>query len=268
MDLERVVNKHNLSEAELTAVIDRIKNPDLRPKSFEHRWATRHIKIGLMSDTHIGSNYEDIPTLRDLFKRFRKESIDALYVSGDITEGYNMRPGHSFECNLHGADAQIDGVVKSFPRGVPIYFITGDHDYSHFKRQGIDVGKHIEKERDDMTYLGPFDATINLSKNTNLMMTHPSKGTAYALSYHPQKMAEAFSGGEKPNILSIGHYHKIEQLFYRNIHIFQAGCIQNQTGWMKRMNLAAHKGGWVLDVYMKKDGTIDRLDSKLFPYYI
>jgi hypothetical protein len=43
-------------------------------------------------------------------------------------------------------------------------------------------------------------------------------------------MIEAMPGGEKPNILAVGHYHKMEQIFYRNIHAFQTGCFAAAVG--------------------------------------
>lgn len=258
----------NVSQDELNAVIDQIKNPSFAVSQHKHHWGKTHSKIGLCSDFHVGSKYTRYNVLDDIFNRFKKDGVDAIYVAGDITEGYNMRPGHSFECDMHGADAQIKGVIERVPDiGKPIYFITGDHDYSHYKRQGVDVGTHIAKGREDMNYLGMFDSDIELAKNTKLKLTHPAKGTAYALSYHPQKMMEAFSGGEKPNILAIGHYHKVEYLFYRNIHCFQTGCIQSQSSWMKRMNIAAMTGAWIADVFTKRNGEIDKLEMKLLPYY-
>jgi len=271
-NLEKKVLKEltdrNLSIGELNAIIDQLRNPDLEINNVKHYWGQKHCKIGLCSDIHIGSKYTDYITLDDIFKRFKKDNVNAVYMAGDITEGYNMRPGHTFECNLHGADAQIKGVIEKTPDiNKPIYFIAGDHDYSHYKRQGIDIGQHIQQGRKDMHYLGMFNADIMLSNKTKLRLAHPRKGTAYALSYHTQKMVEAFSGGEKPNILAIGHYHKIEYLFYRNIHCFQTGTIQSQTTWMKTMNLAAMKGAWIVDIYMKKNGTIDKLKMELLPYY-
>ena len=56
---------------------------------------------------------------------------------------------------------------------------------------------------------------------------------AYALSYKIQKMVEAMSGGEKPNILAVGHYHKLEMFPYRNVQCFQTGTFQAQTPWMR-----------------------------------
>jgi len=266
--LIKEVNNKKLSQVEINAIIDQIKNPSLEVNVHKHYWGQRHCKIALCSDTHIGSKYTNYSVLEDLFKRFKKDSVDAVYIAGDITEGYNMRPGHSFECDMHGADAQIKGVIDNIPDiNKPIYFITGDHDYSHYKRQGVDVGKHIAEGREDMHYLGMFDADIELTKNTKIKLVHPAKGTAYALSYHPQKMMEAFSGGEKPNLLAIGHYHKIEYLFYRNIHCFQTGAIQSQSDWMKRMNIAAMVGGWIVDIYTKRNGEIDKIEPKLLPYY-
>jgi len=84
------------------------------------------------------------------------------------------------------------------------------------------------------------------TKDITLRLMHPGKGTAYALSYQPQKWAESISGGDKPSIAALGHYHKIEQLFYRNIHIFQTGTFEEQTPFMQRRNIAAMLGGWIL----------------------
>jgi len=92
-----------------------------------------------------------------------------------------------------------------------------------------------------------YDHSSDMSKDSCILrLSHPGGGTAYALSYKPQKYAESLSGGEKPHIVGIGHYHKVEQLFYRNIHIFQVGCWEGQTPFMRRKNLAAMLGGWIL----------------------
>jgi len=92
-----------------------------------------------------------------------------------------------------------------------------------------------------------YDHTSDMSKDKAILrLWHPGGGTAYAISYHPQKWAESLSGGEKPHICGIGHYHKAEQLFYRNIHIFQTGTFEEQTPFMRRKKLAAMLGGWIL----------------------
>ena len=269
LKLESLLKKRRVTQEQLHAIIDQIKHPLMANKSrVQHFWSSRHVKVGLLGDTHIGSKSCDYAALRDMMKRFKAERVDAVYQVGDLTEGYNRRKGHSYGCDLHGADEQVRGVVDRMPYiGKPMFFIGGDHDGWHYDNAGVDVGKAVESKRDDMHYLGPFSGSVEFSKGTRIDLIHPDKGSAYALSYKPQKIAESISGGEKPNILAIGHYHKIEQLFYRNIHIFQCGTTQSQTDWMKRMNLSAHKAAWVLDVFMKKDGSIDQLKTTLLPYY-
>ena len=80
-------------------------------------------------------------------------------------------------------------------------------------------------------------------------------------------MIEAMPGGEKPNILAIGHYHKMEQIFYRNVHAFQTGCLQAQSGWMRGKGIAAMMGGWIIEVEVDKKGEINRIKSEFFPFY-
>ena len=92
-----------------------------------------------------------------------------------------------------------------------------------------------------------YDHSSDMDKNKCILrLYHPGGGTAYAISYHSQKYVESLSGGEKPHILGIGHYHKVEQLFYRNIHVFQVGTFEAQTPFMRRKRLAAMLGGWIL----------------------
>jgi len=267
-ELSTLVRQKNLTAAELAAVIDRVQHPAPTAQRVRHHWGSRRVKIGLCGDLHVGSNYQDQAALDDLFKRFKAASVDAVYMTGDITEGYNMRPGHSYECNLHGADAQVDGVVAQLPYiKKPIFFILGDHDHSHFKSSGHDIGKQIVAKRGDTSYLGFFNAKIDLGTKVLLELSHPGSGTAYAISYKGQKMVESMEAGSKPNILAIGHYHKIEQLFYRNVHLFQTGTLQSQSGWMRRMNISAHKGGWILDIHSHPSRGVTKIVSELIPYY-
>jgi hypothetical protein len=80
-------------------------------------------------------------------------------------------------------------------------------------------------------------------------------------------MIDAMQGGDKPNILAIGHYHKAEYLFYRNIHAFQTGTFQAQTAWMIGKQIAAMVGGWIVEVHVDDDGTITRCKGEFIPYY-
>jgi hypothetical protein len=92
-----------------------------------------------------------------------------------------------------------------------------------------------------------------------IMLLHPDGGSAYALSYKPQKICESLEGGSKPNLLGVGHFHKAEFIpAYRNIAVFQVGTFEKQTPFMARKGLAAHVGGWIVSVTVGKTSNVIR----------
>ena len=227
------------------------------------------IRFGLIGDTQFNSKYCQITHLHDYYDICEKEGIKTVYHTGDIDEGEEMRMGHKYECYNQGADDHVEEIAKNYPKrdGIVTEFITGNHDHSFIKRAGLDIGRSIAAKRPDMKYLGMSAAVINLTPNCTLELRHPTDGTAYAISYKTQKMIDAMQGGDKPNILAIGHYHKAEYLFYRNVHTYQTGCFQAQTNWMKGKQIAAMVGGWIVEIHIDDDGTITRCKGEFIPYY-
>ena len=111
-----------------------------------------------------------------------------------------------------------------------------------------------------------------LCKNRNtpnciLELRHPWDGTAYALSYKPQKMIDGMEADSKPNILAIGHYHKLEYLFYRNVHCFQAGCFQTQTPFTRGKGISVHLGGWIITSRLTKEVIFRGFVPEMIPFY-
>jgi hypothetical protein len=227
------------------------------------------IRFGLMGDTQINSKYTQITHLHRLYDLYESEGIETVYHTGDIDEGEQMRKGHQYELYNQGVDDHADEIVRVYPKrdGIKTRFICGNHDASMVKLAGVDIGKMISAKRDDMEYLGMDSAVVQLTDNCTLELRHPGDGTAYAISYKIQKMVEAMGGGEKPNILAVGHYHKLEYLFYRNVHIFQTGCLQAQTSFMRSRSIAAMMGGWIIEVHLNVDGGVERIKQELVPFY-
>jgi len=227
------------------------------------------IRFGLMGDTQINSKYTQITHLHALYDIYAAEGIDTVYHTGDMDEGEEMRPGHKYECYTQGADNHVDEIVRVYPErtGITTHFITGNHDHSLIKRAGMDIGKPVAEKRPDMKYLGQSCAIISLTDNCTLELRHPIDGTAYAISYKMQKMIEAMSGGEKPNILAVGHYHKAEYIMYRNVHAIQTGCFQAQTPFMRGKGIAAMMGGWIVEIYVHDDGAVKRFKQEFVPFY-
>ena len=239
-------------------------------KTFVSKWdGAKIVRFGLLGDKHFGSKFTQIGYMHKAYDIFASEGIKDVYDTGDITEGENMRPGHAYECYVHGADDYVDEVCKNHPQrdGMTTHFVIGNHDLSFVKHVGLNIGKQIANNRKDMNYLGISQAFIQLTPNCKLELRHPGGGSAYAISYKPQKMVDAMQGGEKPNILALGHYHKAEYMFYRNIHIFQTGTLQAQSNFMRDNSLAAHMGAWIVTAHVNGDGEIVRIVPELIPFY-
>lgn len=229
----------------------------------------RIVRFGLMGDTQINSNYTQLTHLHRLYDFYESEGIKKVYHTGDIDDGEQMRKGHQYEVYTQGVDAHADEIIRVYPKrkGMMTEFITGNHDASMIKLAGVDIGRRIASERKDMKYLGYGSAVVQLTDNCSLELRHPEDGTAYAFSYKSQKMIDAISGGEKANIMGIGHYHKGEYLPYRNIHAFQTACFQAQTPWMRGKGIAAVVGGWIVEVRLNVDGGIERIRHEFIPFY-
>lgn len=243
---------------------------NLEPNIVQASWhRERIIRFGLVSDTHFNSKFSQITHLHNFYDILKREGITNVYHAGDIDEGEQMRPGHGYECYNQGSDDHVDEIVKNYPKrdGVVTSFITGNHDASTLRRSGHDMGRSIARERKDMIYLGQDNALVMLTPNCSMLLAHPWAGSSYAISYRPQKMIDAMPGGEKPNILVIGHFHKAEFLPYRNIACLQAGTFQAQTPFMRGKSLAAMMGGWIIEIEVMDDGSIKRIRQDWFPYY-
>ena len=240
------------------------------PSCHNAKWdGTKAIKFAIIGDTQFGSKYTQLTYLHNFYDLCEKEGIHNVYHTGDITDGLKMRPGHEYELHEHSADGQLELVYKHYPRrdGITTHFITGNHDASLYKHVGYDIGRAISRIRSDMNYLGRDAAVVYLTPNCTLELRHPWDGSAYSISYRPQKMVEAMESDSKPNILAIGHYHKAEYLFYRNVHVLQTGCFQGQTPFTRGKGISVHLGGWIVTVRVSDDGTIQGFSQEFVPYY-
>jgi predicted phosphodiesterase len=243
---------------------------NLDPTTHIQEWVGNQVlTFGLIGDTHINSKYTQLTYLKNFYEVCSRRGVTDIYHTGDIDEGEQMRVGHQYECYTQGAGDHISEIVANYPHfnGITTSFITGNHDASVYKKCGIDIGETIATKRSDMKYLGRDCARIEITPNCILELRHPWDGTAYALSYKSQKMIEGMEADSKPNILAIGHYHKIEYVFYRNIHCFQTGCFQMQTPFTRGKGISVHLGGWIVTVEVDKLGHVQRIVPEMIPFY-
>jgi len=240
-------------------------------------WEGDVIRIGAVADNHLCNIHSREDVLNLLYDRFEKEHIPLVYNCGNWIDGE-----HRFNKNelmVHGCTGQVKYFVENYPQrtGIETRFIAGDdHEGWFVQREGIDVGAYAEmmaheRGRTDLVYLGYAEADILLTPDSPdkqwMRVLHAGGGSAYALSYSSQKIAEAVQGGEKPKIMLIGHYHKFDYAFPREIHMVQVGCTCDQSLFMRKNKIQAMVGGCIIEMTKNCDGMIQRVRIEWIPFY-
>lgn len=210
--------------------------------------------FAISTDQHLCSRYERLDCLNDFYDQVEKRGIRTVLNAGNWIDGEASFNRH--EIHTHGMDAQLQYLAREYPkrRGVTTYAVAGaDHEGWYSRREGVDIGKYAqnvmrEAGREDWHDIGYVERAIPLvhrdtGKGSNILVMHPGGGSAYATSYIPQKIVESFDGGEKPAALVLGHYHKADYTYMRNVHTMQGGCFQDQSLFMRSKRLSAHLGG-------------------------
>lgn len=266
--VQKYVKRHRVQNN--IAQEKRVAIQNQEPSEHSSVWnGTETLKFAIIGDTQLGSKYTQWTHLKNFYDICEEEGITDVYHTGDITDGLKMRTGHEYELYAVSADDMLNDVVLHYPKrkGITTHFITGNHDASIYKHVGYDIGEAISRQREDLEYLGRDCAVVHLTPNCKLELRHPWDGTAYALSYKIQKMIETMESDSKPNILAVGHYHKAEYLFYRNVHALQTGCFQGQTPFTRGKGISVHLGGWIVTIKVDKTGTIKSFEPRFIPYY-
>lgn len=245
------------------------KNPIWKnevPAVIENKTKEKHLKFALIGDTHIGNKCVQLTHLNTFYSICQEQGVTDVYHCGDITDGYQMRASQEYELYTHGVDEVIDSIVKYYPKidGITTHFITGNHDASIYKNSGIDIGKYIVQQRTDMKYLGRDCARLNISDKCSIELRHPWDGSSYAISSKSQKIIDNIE--DRPTILAIGHYHKAEYLYYKNVHAFQVGCFESRTPFEIGKNILVSVGGWIVDVTFTEDGDIKTISPQFIPF--
>ena len=226
------------------------------------------IKLCVVSDTHIGSIPQQLTLLNKTYQEAYKRGIKTVLHCGDLVDGdyHNKRPSHPYQVFLHGFDEQCEYVVEMYPevKDTVTYFIQGSHDETHFLNGGATVGKWIEKNRDDMIYLGQDDAIYKagIKKNVSIQMHHPGGGSAKGMSYNSQEKINKMTSGNKPKVLLTGHYHKTYYMFYRNVHSILVPCFMDKSGFMIRNSLINVVGAVFLTLYVNNKGEIQYISPE------
>ena len=226
------------------------------------------VRIGAITDTHIGSVDFHEERLYQAFDEFKKSKVDFIVHAGDVLEGMSNRPGHIYELSHLGYDLQKTYATEILSQwtDTDIYAISGNHDRWYIKSSGANALGDIEKELKNYHFIGHDEGEISLKGKAVLRLWHGEDGSSYALSYRLQKILESLTGGQKPNAMIVGHVHKYVDIFERHVLCTSIGCIQSQTRWMRSKRISAHTGFAIIDYWVNNQGICKKtLDWR--PFY-
>lgn len=213
-----------------------------------------HLKLLLISDTHLGSKYDRLDILRYLYDKASKNGVNYVLHSGDLTEGVSGRPQQLYELRECSYTGQRDYVIDKYPKSdIPTYICSGNHDLWWIKKCGSDIVKDICDSREDLHYLGSDCEDLKIGK-LRIRLYHGNGGSAYAKSYKIQKYLDSIPPSERPHILQTGHVHNAFFMKQGNTYCFQTSCLQDLTPYGRSMGFGDEKSCWWLDIDMDNKG--------------
>lgn len=225
-------------------------------------------KIGIVSDTHLCSRYQQIESLWKFYERCSDRGITTILHAGDLVDGMGVYTDQIYEVFLHSEDDQTKYAIKNYPEidGINTVFISGNHDKSFWKKQGSDICYNIASQRPDMIYKGSYQADLDIGP-VRICLHHGDGGVTQSISNKLQKyvLSKINEKGENaPDALFLGHYHVSAALFnYYGMLAVQMPCFQLPTpNYMGRKGMNPDIGGIILDIELFEEG------SSIKPEYV
>lgn len=205
------------------------------------------LKVGIVSDTHMGSKRSEVELLNRAYEQFQKRWIDVAVHAWDILDGSGVYKWQEYELKHHGLQEQVWAVVEDYPTipWVKTHYILGNHDEAWLKKAWADVGEMISAKRPDMINHWFYNAKFALN-NIDFQLHHGGGSASYAKSYRIQKYLE--NDATPGDVYVLWHYHDALYLLYRNTHCYLPGAFQWETLLAKRFKLGNSIGCWYTEI--------------------
>lgn len=247
----------------LNGQIIKLKKPMQTNGIYEIPNNLQHIKLLLISDTHLASKFDRLDILRYLYAKAEDNNVNYILHSGDLTDGLSGRPQQLYDLKETSYTGQRDYVIDKYPKSsIPTFLIAGNHDLWWIKQCGADICKDISNQREDLHYLGSDCEDLKIGK-LKIRLFHGKGGGSYAKSYKLQKYLDSIPTDELPNILQTGHIHQAFYMKQGNTHCFQTSCLQDLTPFERSMGFSNDKSCWWVDVYFDDKGNVYSINPQL-----
>lgn len=226
----------------------------------------------VISDPRLGSKYQQLSRLNFAYQEADRNGFNKAILLGDITEGlYGLKSPYHDTLFLDTTEKQVEYVVNNYPyiKGFTTYFITGDQDATHTAKNGVDIGRMISEERDDMIYLGNMRCTLNIRK-MKILAQHLKIGAfdrAKTISLKPQDAIYAMRSEEKVDIILDGHLLSSEQMTERGMREVAVPSLVATTPRIRKSAIPHNVGFVLLKTKLTKDGKYNDMEATFSPFY-
>lgn len=212
------------------------------------------VRLGVVSDTHLGSQYQALAELEAVYDEFHARGVSAVVHAGDVFAGVGMYRGQETDELLPAVDTysrQVDYAEAEYPKrdGITTYMIAGNHDLDGaFSRSISSPVRALASRRKDIAYLGDDKATVALTNGAKVMVAHGRGPAGYAHSYKAQRFIETLPIVERPDLLVLGHFHRAGFFVHDGVSCVLAACFQTQTPFLASNAIEPDVGGFVVSV--------------------
>lgn len=220
------------------------------------------VRLGVVSDTHIGSKFQQVTALTDFYRYADERGVAAYLHGGDMLEGiHQAHRDAAYEQYALGVDGQVSAVERQYPRSknAKTLHVAGNHDDWAFQQVGVTSGGLIQNKRPDLEYLGYHSAFVEVG-GARILIQHGSKGgNSYAKSYRVQKLIEGLADPERgaTDLALFGHWHNDAYLGrYMGVLTFMLPCFKAQDRFLRMLGKNPTIGGLVLEIEFTRDRKI------------
>ncbi len=214
------------------------------------------IRIGLMSDTHINSEFCDLSALEQSIEELNKKS-DVILHSGDITDGIDVYRGQRNDQVTQKVDDVIELTKELFGMfHKDVYIIGGNHDESYHKKLGLSIGSQLMDNK-HIHYLGMHEAEVELNGLT-FRLLHPTGGGSYSISYPLQKYVRQVNlHNEDFQWIIAGHLHHGYYFNIQGVNVVGLPSYLKPNPYSRRRGYGEEIGYDILKFYKTRDFTLE-----------
>lgn len=232
---------------------------------------SHEFKFIVISDTLIGSKYEQPTILEDIYQKGHEMGYNNVIHCGNLTAGlYSLSNIYSDSCYLNDTMLQVDHIIESYPQinGMKTYFIGGPTDEKHLRqKQKLNIGKRISDSRKDMIFLGYNSSEIDIDKVKMFVMCS-KLGKSYTVSYRSQQQVDSFRSEDRPDIFLLGGLLQMEKYFYRDVEVLSVPSVCATTKEMTDKRYQNTVGAWYVTVRTNSKGELESISAQDSVYYI